>query len=201
MEIYNGIHAGRLAMAIVLAGATVLSACAQGTQDGRQQRAAMPSAGQSGKMDLSDANIVALLAVANQSDIEGGQLAETKASSSEVRSYGTRMISDHGSMLRQGNQLAKQLMINPVQPALGQQLLSEHEKSMEALKKKSGEQFDRAYIDHEIQMHQKVIGLVEKATQQADNAQLRTLLQQSRPALEDHLKQAQTVKQSLVASR
>jgi len=104
-------------------------------------------------------------------------------------------------MLKQGNQLSKQLMINPVQPALGQQMLSEHQRSMEALKKKSGDQFDRAYIEHEIQMHQKVIRLVEEATQAADDPQLRTLLQQSRPALEDHLKQAQSVKQSLVASR
>ena len=201
METHNGVQAGRLAIAIILAGATALSACAQDKQERMQQRTAKPSTGQSEKMNLSDANIIALLAVANQSDIEGGQLAETKADSREVRSYGTRMISDHGSMLREGNQLAKQLMINPVQPALGQQLLSEHEKSMESLKRKSGEQFDRAYIDHEIQMHQKVIELVEKATKDADNPRLRTLLEQSRPALQDHLEQAQNVKRSLVASR
>jgi predicted outer membrane protein len=57
-------------------------------------------------------------------------------------------------------------------------MLSEHEKSMEALKKKkSGEQFDRTYIEHEIQMHQKVIALVEKAPKEADNPQLRMLLE------------------------
>lgn len=202
MERHNTIYASRLAIAVVLAGATVLSACAEGTQDRMHQRAATPSAGQpSGKMNLSDANIMSLLAIANQSDVEGGQLAEMKASSREVRSYGTRMISDHGSMLRRGSQLSKQLMINPVEPAVGQQMLSEHQKSMEALKKKSGEEFDRAYIEHEIEMHQKVIRLVEQAAQAADHPQLRTLLEQSRPALKDHLEQAQTVKRSLVASR
>ena len=201
MGSYNDIHAGRFAMAIVLVGASALSACAQSKQDGMHPRPATPSAGQSAKINLSDSNIVALLAAANQSDIEGGQLAETKADSREVRSYGTRMISDHGSMLRESNQLAKQLMITPIQPAQGQHMLSEHKQSMETLKKKSGEQFDRAYIDHEIQMHQKVIGLVEKATQEADNPRLRMLLEQSRPALQDHLEQAQNVKRSLVASR
>jgi putative membrane protein len=202
MESHNTVHA-RLALAVLLAGASVLSACAEGKQDGmHQQRAVTPSVGQpSGKMNLSDANIVSLLAIANQADIEGGQLAEIKASSSDVRSYGTRMISDHGSMLSQGNQLSKQLMINPVEPALGQQMLSEHQKSMEALKKKSGEEFDRAYIEHEIEMHQKVIRLVDQATQAADHPQLRTLLEQSRPALNDHLEQAQNVRQSLVANR
>jgi putative membrane protein len=166
------------------------------------QRAATPSAGQSsGKTNLSDANIVSLLTIANQSDIEGGQLAEFKAGRREVRSYGTHMISDHGSMLRQGNQLSKQLMINPVRPALGQQMLSEHEKSIETLKKKSGEEFDRAYIEYEIRMHQKVIRLIEEAMQAVDNPQLRTLLEQSRPTLKDHLEQAQNVKRSLVASR
>jgi putative membrane protein len=201
MKTYNSALASRLAIAIVLGGTSVLSACAESTQESIRQQVSPSTAQPSAKMNLSDANIVALLAIANQSDIEGGQLAETKASSREVRSYGTRMISDHASMLKQGNQLSKQLMINPVQPALGQQMLSEHQMSMEALKKKSGDQFDRAYIEHEIQMHQKVIRLVEEATQAADDPQLRTLLQQSRPALEDHLKQAQSVKQSLVASR
>jgi len=193
---------GRLAVAVVLAGSSVLSACAQGKQDGMHQRAAKSSTAQpNAKMDLSDANIVSLLAIANQSDIEGGQLAEAKANSREVRSYGTRMISDHASMLRQGNQLSKQLMLNPVQPPIAQQMQSEHEKSMEALKKKSGQEFDRAYIEHEIQMHQKVIRLVEEATQSADNPQLRTLLEQSRPALEEHLEQAQNVKRAIVATR
>jgi putative membrane protein len=201
MKTHNSALASRLAIAIVLGGTSVLSACAESKQESIRQQVSPSTTQPSAKMNLSDANIVALLAIANQSDIEGGQLAETKASSREVRSYGTRMISDHASMLKQGNQLSKQLMINPVQPALGQQMLSEHQRSMEALKKKSGDQFDRAYIEHEIQMHQKVIRLVEEATQAADDPQLRTLLQQSRPALEDHLKQAQSVKQSLVASR
>jgi putative membrane protein len=201
MKTHNSALASRLAIAIVLGGTIVLSACAESKQESIRQQVSPSTTQPSAKMNLSDANIVALLAIANQSDIEGGQLAETKASSREVRSYGTRMISDHASMLKQGNQLSKQLMINPVQPALGQQMLSEHQKSMEALKNKSGDQFDRAYIEHEIQMHQKVIRLVEEATQAADDPQLRTLLQQSRPALEDHLKQAQSVKQSLVASR
>jgi putative membrane protein len=201
MKTHNSAFASRLTIAIVLGGTSVLSACAESRQESIRQQVSPSTAQPSAKINLSDANIVALLAIANQSDIEGGQLAETKASSREVRSYGTRMISDHASMLNQGNQLSKQLMINPVQPALGQQMLSEHQKSMEALKKKSGDQFDRAYMEHEIQMHQKVIRLVDEATQAADDPQLRTLLQQSRPALEDHLEQARMVKQSLLASR
>ena len=91
-------------------------------------------------------------------------------------------------------------MLHPVQPALGQQMSSEHDRSMELLKSKSGEQFDRTYIEHEITMHQNVIRLVEEATQTADNPQLRTLLQQARPALEGHLEQAQNIKRALIAS-
>jgi len=86
MKTYNSALASRLAIAIVLGGTSVLSACAESTQESIRQQVSPSTAQPSAKMNLSDANIVALLAIANQSDIEGGQLAETKASSREVRS-------------------------------------------------------------------------------------------------------------------
>ena len=190
-----------LALALLLAGAGV-AACVQDRQERMKPQPTAQSAGpSSAKRDLSDANIVALLAIANQVDIEGGQLAQQKANSPQVRSYGTRMVADHTSMLQEGNQVAKQLMVNPVQPELGQQMIREHQRAMDALSAKSGEEFDRAYIDHEIKTHEKVIRLVKEAMNDADTPQLRQLLLRSRPVLEDHLQQAQNVKQFLHASR
>jgi len=182
----------------------IVGGCAQSTPDRMERSSASSStigSQVSTRPNLSDANIVSLLAIANKSDIEGGQLAQTKAADPQVRSYGTRMVNDHQAMLDQGQQLSKQLMVNPMEPELGQQLLSDHERSMQLLQGKSGEQFDRAYIDHEIQMHQKIIQLVQQAKCSEQAPQLRQLLQQSKPALENHLQQAQQVKQAMMASR
>jgi putative membrane protein len=192
----------RLALTVLVTGLMLLPACAERRHESMPQPTAAKSRVQpSAKMGLSDGNIMALLAVANESDIEGGQLAEVKASSPQVRSYGSRMISEHASMLQQGNQLSKQLRISPIQPEPAQQMVIEHKKAMDALKTKSGGEFDRAYIEHDINMHQRVTRLVDEATKAADSAQLRTFLERSRPALEDHLEQARNVKRSLVASR
>ena len=192
----------RLTLTVLVIGLMLLPACAERQHESVPQPTVAKSRAQpSAKMDLSDGNIMALLAVVNESDIEGGQLAEVKASSAQVRSYGSRMISEHASMLQQGNQLSKQLRINPIQPELAQRMAGEHKKAMDALKTKSGGEFDRAYIEHEINMHQRVIRLVDEATKAADSTQVRTLLERSRPALEDHLEQARNVKRSLVASR
>jgi putative membrane protein len=192
------------AATLVLTGMVIVGGCAQSTPDRMERSSASSStigSQVSTRPNLSDANIVSLLAIANKSDIEGGQLAQTKAADPQVRSYGTRMVNDHQAMLDQGQQLSKQLMVNPMEPELGQQLLSDHERSMQLLQGKSGEQFDRAYIDHEIQMHQKIIQLVQQAEGSARAPQLRQLLQQSKPALENHLQQAQQVKQAMMASR
>ena len=62
----------------------------------------------------------------------------------------------------------------------------------------SGGQFDRAYVDHEVAYHQAVLDAIDKTLlPNAKNAELKALLEKSRPAFVAHLEHARHIQSSL----
>src|SRR3954466_14535490 len=48
----------------------------------------------------SDAQIAAIVVAANQVDIDAGKLAESKSTSSQVKAFAQRMVTDHSGVLK-----------------------------------------------------------------------------------------------------
>ena len=61
----------------------------------------------------SDAEIAAIVLAANDADIANGQLAQSKTGNSEVKSFGTMMVTDHSSVNDKAKALATQLNLTP----------------------------------------------------------------------------------------
>ncbi len=62
---------------------------------------------------------------------------------------------------------------------------------------RKGTDFDRTYIQQEITAHQAVLDLANQAHEAAGNAELKDLIEQARPLIENHLKQAQAIEKEL----
>ena len=60
-----------------------------------------------------------------------------------------------------------------------------------------GPEFDRVYIEQEIAAHKAVLDLAENAHEQADNDQLKSLIEQAKPVIQKHLDQAEQIKGEL----
>ena len=136
---------------------------------------------------LTDANIIAIFDAANTYDIETGMLAEKKGSTKEVRTVGTSLVRDHRAVRQQGRDLAKQLGVTPMAPAVNP-LAAQHAKALADLKAKSGAEFDAAFLDHEIAYHQAVIDAVTKTLLPAiQNAELKAFVTKIAPAFQAHL--------------
>jgi putative membrane protein len=60
-----------------------------------------------------------------------------------------------------------------------------------------GSQFDRTYIDQEIGIHKAVLDLAQKAHGQAQNADLKKLIEQAKPVIEKHLARAEAIQKKL----
>jgi predicted outer membrane protein len=67
---------------------------------------------------MSNAEILGLLDTINRSEIDAGQLAKQKASTPEVRSFASRMMSEHQMMVQKVNQSAARLSVQLQKPAL-----------------------------------------------------------------------------------
>jgi putative membrane protein len=145
----------------------------------------------------TDENIFALLDEANMADSAAGAIAATKGTSSAVRDFGKRMMRDHHTLRAQGEALAKKLKITPAAPA-DDPLTSDAQKEMATLNSTAkGKDFDKAYIDGEVDGHKKVLELLTKAAQQTQNAQLKNLIQKAAPAVQGHLDKAEAIQKSL----
>ena len=145
----------------------------------------------------TDANIAALLDEANMADSAAGALAATKGTSSAVRDFGRRMTRDHHTLRAQGEALAKKLKITPTPPA-GDNLVTDAQKNMDNLNTTAkGKDFDKAYIDSEVDVHKKVLDLATKAMDQAQSTELKNLIQKAAPVIKGHLDLAESIQKNL----
>lgn len=145
----------------------------------------------------TDANIVALLDEANKADSAAGAFALKKAASADVKDFAKMMMGEHHALRVQGQALAKKLQVTPEAPA-DDPVKQAGEAEMTALKAAgSGAAFDKAYIDQEVTIHKAVIDLATKAHDQAQNAELKALIEKAKPTLQKHLDRAEELQKSL----
>ena len=72
--------------------------------------------------------------------------------------------------------------------------MADAEQTKKILRSKSGKDFNKAYIDNEVTYHKAVIGAVEGLLiPEAENSELKALLQNIVPALKTHLEHAEMV--------
>ena len=145
----------------------------------------------------SDANIVALLDEANAADSSAGAIAVTKGTNSEVREFARRMMRDHHTLRAQGAALAKKLNVTPAAPSDDpvQPMAQNETNTLNTTAK--GKDFDKAYIDAEVDAHKAVLDLATKAAGQTQNTELKNLIQKAAPIIQGHLDQAQAIQKSL----
>ncbi|SCX89627.1 putative membrane protein [Nitrosospira sp. Nl5] len=150
------------------------------------------------KGDLNDAEIAHIVVTANDVDIEAGNLAKKKAKHEDVHGYAHRMISEHTDVNQQAKDLVKKLGVTPKDNAISQSLKEDGKKNLDKLKDLSGKEFDKAYIDGEITLHEKVINVADnKLVPSVKNEELKALLVKVYPSLVSHLEHARKIKGTL----
>jgi putative membrane protein len=125
-------------------------------------------------------------APANLAEIEEGKLAVKKSASPAIQVFGRWMATDHtfaGNLLAS---IAKQGGAElPTTPD------SEQQAKIEKLQGLSGVEFDQAYLQTEVEDHQKTIALFEQEAQSGQQPELKAFAEQLTPVLEQHLAAAQ----------
>ncbi len=140
---------------------------------------------------LSDAEVASVAVVANQIDISYGEIAKERSKNADILKFAETMISDHKAVIAQAAALVKKLGVTPRDNAVSQKLLADAEKTKKALRSKSGQAFNKAYIDNEVAYHKAVIAAVEGLLiPETDNKELKDLLLNVVPALKAHLEHA-----------
>jgi len=146
----------------------------------------------------NDAQIAGIVVAANQVDIDAGKVAEQRGSNAEVKAFGKRMVTDHTAVNKSAVDLATKLKLKPEDSDTAQSLKKGGADNVANLQTLKGAAFDKAYVDHEVAYHQAVIDALDKTlVPNAKNAELKALLEKSRPAFVAHLDHAKELQSKL----
>ncbi len=148
-------------------------------------------------LTMSDANLVSVLDSIDQSEIEAARLALDKASAPDVRAFAGRILNEHRAFAEANTRLATELSLQPAPPALASDLKQAHLNALQTLRAKSGADFDRAYVQYEIQQHVQAFNFLEAAAESQTNAALKQELIRTGPDLLSHISAARALDRHL----
>jgi putative membrane protein len=179
----------------------------QGTQ---VQPPAMEPAGA-----LTDENIISQVRLLNMSDSALGRLAQQKGSKEDVRDFGERMQKEHHSAQEQVNEVAQELNMStttdmqstpdgmrsttPGMQSSGMQAMQREAQQMtDSLQRMpKGAEWDRAYINHEVSVHERALELLTRAENSTQRQEMRDLIGKLTPVVQDHLEKARELQREL----
>jgi putative membrane protein len=151
---------------------------------------------------LSDANIAAIVVAANNADILYADLALAKSQDTEIRAFATMVKKDHQSVNEAAVALVTRLKVKPVDNQVSFDLRDDAETKRLMFRDLEGFAFDSAYAANEVSYHTTVLGAIDAALiPSAQNAELKTLLVEVRPAVQAHLDHARTLAASKTRRR
>jgi putative membrane protein len=115
-----------------------------------------------------------------------------------VRQFAQTMISDHNAVNAQAAALAGKLGVTPADNAVSQSLQAGAAEARKTLEPLQGAAFDRAYMEREVGYHQAVLDAIDQLlVPTTENAELRKLLVDVRPAIAAHLEHAKQIRAEL----
>jgi putative membrane protein len=157
-----------------------------------------PAASGSGTESATPAGILSQMNVANTMEIQLARMAAKQASSPAVKRIANKLVTDHSKNRQQVEALAQKLNVS-MTPALGGDVAAADSAAMPAdLQGKTGAEFDRAFIQHQIQDHQSNIQKIQSQMLPAvQEPQLKAYLQKTLTDMQGHLSSLQQTERQM----
>jgi putative membrane protein len=150
----------------------------------------------------TDPQIAHIAYTAGLIDVEAGKLALEKSQDNDVRAFAQQMIGDHTAVNDQALALVKKLNVTPEDNPTSQSLTKQAEDSRKKLTGLTGAAFDKAYIDNEVAFHKTVnTALSTTLIPDAQNSELKSLLERALKVFEAHLEHAEALAQQLSSAK
>lgn len=147
---------------------------------------------------LTDANIASIMISADQAEIERGRMAVSTSQNATVRQYAQQMVDDHTRMMQQTQTLATGRRITPTPDETTRQIETSTTETIQSLRDRNGEDFDRQYIATEISNHQWLLDAIDNSLLPgAQDRDLRAELTAQRATVMNHLRRAQEIQASI----
>jgi len=131
-----------------LAALMVVAGCATGGSQ-QQQR-------------LSDSEVAMVMRVLNIAEIREATLMRDKATDKTLKDFAQRLINDHDAQMNKAEADLLKADIQSEDSTLSRELDAKSGEARERLRQLSGAEFDRAYIEREVQANETAIKLIDE---------------------------------------
>ena len=131
---------------------------------------------------FDDAEFVMKASEGGLYEVQVHTLATKMAKGEELKKHATMMLKDHTKMNAELKKVATATGMK-----VSTKLDAKHTKKLETLKALKGAEFDKAYLDDQIEDHEEDIKEFTKASEKAKTPALKELATAALPTLKDHL--------------
>ncbi len=178
----------RLALpAALLLSAIGLSAC----QSSEKAATAVQSSAQAQmtpSLSTTDANFINTVGAGGIAEVKFGQLAQNQATRTNVRAFAAQMVTDHTAA---GNELAALAQQKQMTPPSDMDL--NHKAKYDQLSKIAGTEFDRVYIQGQVEDHTAVVNAFQNEITSGTDADVKAFAQKHLPTIQHHLEMARVL--------
>lgn len=189
-------------MLVVAAAALTFQSCQQNASKDAKDNAdslnkakdTTTNAAATGGIAVSDDDAKFATAAANggMAEVALGKLASEKATNAQVKQFGSMMVTDHGKANDELMAIAKAKNIT-----LPATVDTEHQQKMDELSKKTGADFDKAYVDAMVDGHKKTLDLMQNEAKNGKDADLKAFAAKTAPIVQMHLDAIKKIHDSL----
>lgn len=138
--------------------------------------------------DNPDESFFQKAAQAGHAEVEAGRTAESKATNPSVKEFAGMMVADHTAINDRLGQLAGSKGVAlPAGPSSAQKDVNER------IRKKSGDSFDRAYVQAQITAHEDTIALLQKEIDEGKDPDAKAFATKTLPELRAHLEKIRLI--------
>lgn len=128
----------------------------------------------------------------SMAEIEQCELALEKTSNDEIKIFAQQMIDGHSQIGREIEQLCAKKNID-----LPQDVNAEQSSTMQELSELSGQDFDKKFMEHNVNNHEKDIKIFTHYAEQETDADVRALADKGAKMLSQHLDMAKQINQKI----
>ena len=151
---------------------------------------------------MTDANVAAVAHASNLDEIQTSQVAIQRSQNAQVRQFAQQMITEHTAVDQQMMQMLQAKNMTPQPNAPAQAAMQATRAAVANLSQRSGMDFDRAYMTHQVNAHRWTLTSLDRSLipSTRDPEMKNFLTTRVRPAVAMHLEAAQRINASMGGS-
>jgi putative membrane protein len=150
----------------------------------------------------TDASVLGFIGANNAGEVRLGQLAAKKATNPAVKKFAQQLVTEHRALALEMRSLAQKMAVTPDTADGDVHDVMDHARDevKELTDKAAGADWDKKYIDDQIDAHKDLLDKLQDAAKNTNSAELRGAIEKASGKVQEHLTKAQNIKENELKS-